>query len=145
MFAHGLPLRGAPPPPVRPVPVILTKLLISSAEVCHAESRAGDPPWRNLGALAPARGRQNVAQRANAGFCSVLIAAKPRNGATEPNSTTRAGHVAHPHQPQLPPGLWNKVPRPVSQSQVGRVAAYVRNQEEHHRKMTFREELIALF
>jgi REP element-mobilizing transposase RayT len=33
----------------------------------------------------------------------------------------------------------------VSQSQLGRVAAYVRNQEEHHRKMTFREELIALF
>ena len=32
----------------------------------------------------------------------------------------------------------------VSQSQVGRVAAYVRNQEEHHRKMTFREELVAL-
>jgi putative transposase len=33
----------------------------------------------------------------------------------------------------------------VSQSQLGRVAAYVRNQDEHHRKMTFREELIALF
>jgi REP element-mobilizing transposase RayT len=33
----------------------------------------------------------------------------------------------------------------VSQSQVARVAAYVRNQEAHHRKMTFREELIALF
>jgi len=33
----------------------------------------------------------------------------------------------------------------VSQSQLGRVAAYVRNQAEHHRKMTFREELISLF
>ncbi|HEV8069670.1 MAG TPA: hypothetical protein VGP76_18165 [Planctomycetaceae bacterium] len=33
----------------------------------------------------------------------------------------------------------------VSQSQLGRVAAYVRNQAEHHRKMTFREELVALF
>ena len=33
----------------------------------------------------------------------------------------------------------------VSQSQVARVAAYVRNQEEHHRKMTFRQELVALF
>lgn len=33
----------------------------------------------------------------------------------------------------------------VSQSQLGRVATYVRNQAEHHRRMTFREELIALF
>jgi len=33
----------------------------------------------------------------------------------------------------------------VSQWQVARVSAYVRNQEEHHRKRTFREELIALF
>ncbi len=32
----------------------------------------------------------------------------------------------------------------VSQSQVGRVAAYIRNQEDHHRKMTFRQELVAL-
>ena len=33
----------------------------------------------------------------------------------------------------------------VSQSQVARVAAYVRGQEEHHRKMTFRQELVTLF
>ena len=32
-----------------------------------------------------------------------------------------------------------------SQSQLSRVAAYVRNQAEHQRKMTFREELVALF
>jgi putative transposase len=32
----------------------------------------------------------------------------------------------------------------VSQSQVARVTAYVRGQEAHHRKMTFRQELVAL-
>ena len=32
----------------------------------------------------------------------------------------------------------------VSQSAVPKVVEYVRNQQQHHRKMTFREELIAL-
>lgn len=32
----------------------------------------------------------------------------------------------------------------VSQSSVSRVAAYIEGQEEHHRKMTFEEEFIAL-
>jgi REP element-mobilizing transposase RayT len=32
----------------------------------------------------------------------------------------------------------------VSESQVERVRQYIRNQKKHHRRMTFREELIAL-
>lgn len=33
----------------------------------------------------------------------------------------------------------------VSESQVERVRAYIRNQREHHKKTSFRDELIALF
>ena len=33
----------------------------------------------------------------------------------------------------------------VSVSQISKVMTYIRNQETHHRKMTFREELIQLF
>ncbi len=32
----------------------------------------------------------------------------------------------------------------VSESQIGRVRQYIRNQKQHHRKMTFQEELISL-
>ena len=32
----------------------------------------------------------------------------------------------------------------VSESQVARVRRYIRNQKEHHRKLTFQEELVSL-
>jgi hypothetical protein len=32
----------------------------------------------------------------------------------------------------------------VSASQVGRVSQYIANQQEHHRRVTFQEEFIAL-
>lgn len=82
------------------------------------------------------------------GHVHILFVQPPALGLAEVMEKVKANSSrwAHEKWPQQPRFAWQTgyTAFSVSESQVQTVKAYIRNQEQHHRKRTFQEELVGL-